>query len=57
MKKLTAENVMLQWHPAFYAGIQIELAEETDALNSSERNYDFVCDKTVSEKSYPLLGK
>jgi len=24
------ENIRLQWHPAFFAGIQIELAEEKE---------------------------
>lgn len=26
------EKQVLQWHPAFYAGIQIELAEEAEKL-------------------------
>ena len=30
MEQTTKE--LLQWHPAFYAGLQIELAEETDKL-------------------------
>ena len=25
-------NSSLQWHPAFYAGVQIELCEEADQL-------------------------
>lgn len=31
--KVQKENAqLLQWHPAFYAGIQIELEEEADKL-------------------------
>ena len=29
------KNTLLQWHPAFYAGIQIELAEEAGGLTVS----------------------
>ncbi len=32
MEKETREKKVLQWHPAFYASIQIELAEEADKL-------------------------
>ncbi len=32
MEKETKEKKVLQWHPAFYASIQIELAEEADKL-------------------------
>lgn len=32
MKGNEATEKMLQWHPAFYAGIQIELSEEADKL-------------------------
>ena len=31
-KERTAEKKLLQWHPAFYASIQIELSEEADKL-------------------------
>ncbi|MDO4444967.1 MAG: hypothetical protein Q4C97_05445 [Bacillota bacterium] len=30
--KKTENTPMLQWHPAFFAGIQIELAEDADYL-------------------------
>ena len=33
MSKNVKENATLQWHPAFYAGIQIELAEEAYHLS------------------------
>lgn len=32
MKKETKDNQVLQWHPAFYASLQIEFAEEADKL-------------------------
>jgi hypothetical protein len=32
MKNNANENPHLQWHPAFYAGIQIEFEEEKDKL-------------------------
>lgn len=32
MEKMTEEKTVLQWHPAFYAGLQIELAEEAHLL-------------------------
>lgn len=32
MEVMGQENQMLQWHPAFFAGIQIELEEEADKL-------------------------
>ena len=32
MERKTKETQPLQWHPAFYAGIQIELAEEAEKL-------------------------
>ena len=32
MSNTEDKNVALQWHPAFYAGIQIELAEEAHHL-------------------------
>lgn len=32
MENLTEEKAALQWHPAFYAGLQIELAEEAHLL-------------------------
>ena len=32
MKKVTDKEKVLQWHPAFYAGMQIELAEEAGHL-------------------------
>ena len=31
---MTEDKEILQWHPAFFAGIQIELAEEADELVS-----------------------
>ena len=33
MSKKKEMNVSLQWHPAFYAGLQIELAEEAQYLS------------------------
>lgn len=33
MEKITEEKTALQWHPAFFAGIQIELAEEAHHLS------------------------
>ena len=39
MKGNEATEKMLQWHPAFYAGIQIELSEEADKL-IYEREYN-----------------
>ena len=32
MEKITEEKATLQWHPAFFAGLQIELAEEAHHL-------------------------
>ncbi len=32
MKETTKDNQVLQWHPAFYASLQIEFAEEADKL-------------------------
>lgn len=32
MENVTEEKTVLQWHPAFYAGLQIELAEEAHLL-------------------------
>lgn len=32
MEKVAEEKADLQWHPAFYAGLQIELAEEAQYL-------------------------
>ena len=32
MKEKETDDKLLQWHPAFYAGIQIELSEEADKL-------------------------
>ena len=32
MAEETKENKLLQWHPAFYAGLQIEFAEEAEKL-------------------------
>lgn len=32
MEKTRQETKALQWHPAFYAGLQIELEEELDNL-------------------------
>lgn len=32
MERKTKERSVLQWHPAFYAGIQIELSEEAEKL-------------------------
>ncbi len=32
MTQATKENQLLQWHPAFFAGIQIELEEDADKL-------------------------
>ena len=33
MEKITEEKAALQWHPAFFAGLQIELAEEAHHLS------------------------
>ena len=33
MEKITEEKATLQWHPAFFAGLQIELAEEAHHLS------------------------
>ncbi len=33
MEKVTEEKTALQWHPAFFAGLQIELAEEAHHLS------------------------
>ena len=33
MEKITEEKTALQWHPAFFAGLQIELAEEAHHLS------------------------
>jgi len=32
VKEAAKEKTALQWHPAFYAGIQIEFAEEAHQL-------------------------
>ena len=32
MAEETKEKKLLQWHPAFYAGLQIEFAEEAEKL-------------------------
>ena len=32
MKETQKEKGILQWHPAFYAGLQIELEAEADRL-------------------------
>lgn len=40
MEKITEEKTALQWHPAFFAGLQIELAEEAHHLSfESEHHY------------------
>ena len=33
MKEMPAEKEALQWHPAFFAGIQIELKDDKENLS------------------------
>ena len=33
MKEMPAKKQMLQWHPAFFAGIQIELKNDMENLS------------------------
>ena len=35
----TEKNANLQWHPAFYAGIQIEFADEADKLTFENEHH------------------
>ena len=44
MEKITEEKATLQWHPAFFAGLQIELAEEAHHL-SFESEHHYCCER------------
>ena len=50
------QKKLLQWHAAFFAGIQIELEEEVE-IQSEEVSISYVCSKYPRELIKYLLGK
>ena len=48
MNEMPAEKEVFQWHPAFYAGIQIELKEDKE-------NLIFENEHQLSTKAPPII--